>query len=287
MKKLISLLAVVAILTLLCCSCGTANNADTAKVKVINIPLSEESYAFCVNKADAELLANVNAYLAQIKQDGTFDSICDNYFGNGTPASVVSAVEDASKDQLVVATSTGFEPFEMVDGNGVYSGIDLEIADGLAKFLGKELVIKDMQFEAVVTSVESGLCDIGMAGLTITPAREKVVTFSDSYYSANQMLVIPGSNTEFDACQTAEDVVAILNAKTADCKIGCQKGTTGAIYITGDIDDPEGYGFAGLPATKMEYDYAALAFTAMINGEVDFVIVDDAPANAIAKAINQ
>ena len=287
MKKLISLLAVVAILTLLCCSCGTANNADTAKVKVVNIPLSEESYAFCVNKADAELLANVNAYLAQIKQDGTFDSICDNYFGNGTPASVVSAVEDASKDQLVVATSTGFEPFEMVDGNGVFSGIDLEIADGLAKFLGKELVIKDMQFEAVVTSVESGLCDIGMAGLTITPAREKVVTFSDSYYSANQMLVVPGDNTEFDACKTADDVVAILNAKTADCKIGCQKGTTGAIYITGDIEDPEGYGFAGLPATKMEYDYAALAFTAMINGEVDFVIVDDAPANAIAKAINQ
>ena len=287
MKKLISLLAVVAILTLLCCSCGTANNADTAKVKVVNIPLSEESYAFCVNKADAELLANVNAYLAQIKQDGTFDSICDNYFGNGTPASVVSAVEDASKDQLVVATSTGFEPFEMVDGNGVFSGIDLEIADGLAKFLGKELVIKDMQFEAVVTSVESGLCDIGMAGLTITPARQEVVTFSDSYYSANQMLVIPGNNTEFDACKTADDVVAILNAKTADCKIGCQKGTTGAIYITGDIEDPEGYGFAGLPATKMEYDYAALAFTAMINGEVDFVIVDDAPANAIAKAINQ
>ncbi len=285
MKKIISLLAVVAILTMLCCSCG-GNSADTAKVKVVNIPLSEESYAFCVNKADAELLANVNAYLAQIKQDGTFDAICDNYFGNGTPAEVISAAEDTSKDQLVVATSTGFEPFEMVDGNGVYSGIDLEIADGLAKFLGKELVIKDMQFEAVVTSVESGLCDIGMAGLSITPAREKVVTFSDSYYSANQMLVVPGDNTEFDACQTADDVVAILNTKT-DAKFGCQKGTTGAIYIAGDSDDPEGYGFAGLPGAKMEYDYAALAFTAMLNGEIDFVIVDDAPANAIAKAINQ
>lgn len=286
MKKLISLLAVVAILTLLCCSCGTANNADTAKVKVVNIPLSEESYAFCVNKADAELLANVNAYLAQIKQDGTFDSICDNYFGNGTPASVVSAVEDASKDQLVVATSTGFEPFEMVDGNGVFSGIDLEIADGLAKFLGKELVIKDMQFEGVVTSVQQGICDIGMAGLSITPARQEVVTFSDSYYSANQVLIVPADNTEFDACKTADDVVAILNAKDKGCKIGCQRGTTGAIYIDGDSEDPDGYGFAGLPATKMEYDYAALAFTAMINGEVDYVIVDDAPANAIAKAIN-
>lgn len=283
MKKIISLLTAVVILAVLCCSCG-APAAD--KVKVIDIALSEESYAFCVGKADADLLSKVNEYLAQIKKDGTFDKICDNYFGDGTPAEVISATEDSTKDQLVVATSTGFEPFEMVDGNGKYSGIDLEIADGLAKYLGKELVIKDMQFEAVVTSVESGLCDIGMAGLTITPAREKVVTFSDSYYSANQVLVVPADNTEFDACKTADDVVAILNAKTADCKIGCQKGTTGSIYITGDAEDPDGYGFNGLPATKMEYDYASLAFTAMINGEIDYVIVDDAPANAIANAIN-
>ncbi|MBQ5841168.1 MAG: transporter substrate-binding domain-containing protein [Clostridia bacterium] len=281
MKKLLSLLIAVAMLAVLCCSCGTA----AVKVKVIDIPLSEESYAFCVGKNDAELLGKVNEYLKKIKDDGTFDAICDKYFGDGTPAAITSANEDASKDQLVVATSTGFEPFEMVDA-GKYSGIDLEIADGLAKYLGKELVIKDMQFEAVVTSVQQGLCDIGMAGLTITPARQEVVTFSDSYYSANQMLVVPGNNTEFDACKTADDVVAILNAKDVDCKIGCQRGTTGAIYIAGDIDDPEGYGFKGLPATKMEYDYAALAFTAMINGEINYVIVDDAPAKAIAKAVN-
>ena len=184
-----------------------------------------------------------------------------------------------------MATSTGFEPFEMVEA-GKFFGIDLEIAAGLAQYLGKELVIKDMQFESVVTSVQQGLCDIGMAGLTITPAREEVVTFSDSYYSANQVLIVPAANTEFDACKTADDVVAILNAKDKGCKIGCQRGTTGAIYIDGDADEEGGYGFVGLPATKMEYDYAALAFTAMINGEVDYVIVDDAPANAIAKAIN-
>ena len=166
------------------------------------------------------------------------------------------------------------------------SFIDLEIAAGLAKYLGKELVIKDMEFASVVTSVQQGLCDIGMAGLSVTPARQEVVTFSDSYYSANQNLVVPGDCTEFDECKTAEDVVKILNKKTKDCKIGCQRGTTGAIYIDGDADEEGGYGFEGLPVTKMEFDYAALAFTAMTNGEVDFVIVDDAPANAIAKAIN-
>ena len=282
MKKIVSLLIVAVMLATMLCSCGST--AD--KVKVIDIALSEESYAFCVGKEDATLLSKVNEYLTQIKNDGTFDAICNNYFGDGTPAQITSAAEDSSKDQLVVATSTGFEPFEMVDGNGIFSGIDLEIADGLAKYLGKELVIKDMQFEAVVTSVQQGLCDIGMAGLSITPARQEVVTFSDSYYSANQMLVVPGDNTEFDACKTADDVVAILNAKNADCKIGCQRGTTGAIYIVGDAEDPDGYGFEGLPVTKMEYDYAALAFTAMVNGDVDYVIVDDAPAKSIAKAMN-
>ncbi|MBE6792090.1 MAG: transporter substrate-binding domain-containing protein [Ruminococcaceae bacterium] len=282
MKKILALLTAALMLAVMLCACS----AGGAKVKVIDIALSEEAYAFCVNKADADLLAQVNAYLAQIKEDGTFDEICDKYFGNGTPAQITSAAEDASKDQLVVATSTGFEPFEMVDGSGKFSGVDLEIAAGLAAYLNKELVIKDMKFESVVTSVQQGLCDIGMAGLTITPAREEVVTFSDSYYSANQVLVVPADNTEFDACKTADDVVAILNAKTADCKIGCQNGTTGAIYIEGDSDDPEGYGFAGLPATKMGYDYAALAMTAMTNGEIDYVIVDNAPANAIAKSIN-
>ena len=283
MKKIISLLLAVVMLATLCCACG--NNASADKVKVIDIALSEEEYAFCVNKEDPELLTKVNEYLAKIKGDGTFDAICNNYFGDGTPNKVTSAVEDATKDQLVVATSTGFEPFEMVEANKFF-GIDLEIAAGLAEYLGKELVIKDMQFEAVVTSVQQGICDIGMAGLTITPARQEVVTFSDSYYSANQVLIVPADNTEFDNCKSADDVVAILNAKNADCKIGCQRGTTGAIYIDGDADEEGGYGFAGLPATKMEYDYAALAFTAMINGEVDYVIVDDAPAKAISKAIN-
>ncbi|MBQ9860096.1 MAG: transporter substrate-binding domain-containing protein [Clostridia bacterium] len=280
MKKILSIVAVIAMLAVLCCSCATTG---AAKVKVIDIALSEEAYAFCVNQEDTELLGKVNEYLAKIKGDGTFDAICDKYFGDGTPAAIESAAEDSSKDQLVVATSTGFEPFEMVDA-GKYSGIDLEIAAGLAEYLNKELVIKDMQFDAVVTSVQQGICDIGMAGLTITPAREEIVTFSDSYYSANQVVMVPADSTAFDACKSADDIVAALNALNG--KAGCQKGTTGAIYIEGDSDDPDGYGFAGLTATKMEYDYAALAVTAMINGEIDYVIVDNAPANAIAKAVN-
>lgn len=286
MKKIISM--VLAVLMLASCavafaSCkkDDAGKDDKKGAKVIDIALSEELYAFGVDKNQPELKDKVNAYLAQIKEDGTFDEICNKYFGNGTPAEIISAEEDPSKDQLIVATSTGFEPFEMVD-NGVYSGIDLEIAKGIADYLGKELVIKDMEFKSVVTSVQTGKCDIAMAGLTITEERKEQVDFSDSYYSANQVLVVKASNTEFDGCTTKEDVDKILNAKDSNTKIGCQTGTTGELYIDGD----EGYGFAKLPVTKMGYDYAALAVTAMLNGQIDYVIVDNAPAAAIVKAIN-
>jgi polar amino acid transport system substrate-binding protein len=126
-----------------------------------------------------------------------------------------------------------------------------------------------------------------MAGLTITPAREAMVTFSDSYYNASQVLIVKGDDTTFDACKTAEDVEKILAGMNKDTKIGCQNGTTGEIYIVGDLDNPDGYGFKGLPVTKMGYDYAALAVTAMRNGEINFVILDNAPAEAIAKSVNE
>lgn len=284
MKKIVSLILAVlmiAALTLSFASCG-----ETGPVaKVIDIALSEENYAFCVGQENTELLTKINEYLAKIKSDGTFDEICNHYFGDGTPVKTASAAEDASKQQLIVATATGFEPFEMVDEAGNFYGIDLEIAAGFAAYLGWEVVYKDMEFKAVVESVQSGKCNIGMAGLTVTEARKQIVTFSDSYYNASQVLVVKGSNTEFDACKTADDVVAILNTKTDKCLIGCQQGTTGELYIDGDNAEG-GYGFPGLPATKKAFTYVALAVTAMSNNQIDYVICDNAPANAVVKKMN-
>ena len=92
----------------------------------------------------------------------------------------------------------------------------------------------------------------------------------------------------FDNCETAEDVVKILDEMTTETQIGCQNGTTGSIYLKGDLDQGEdGYGFKGVPATAKDYDYAALAVTAMRNGEIDYVILDNAPANAIVKSVNK
>ena len=288
MKKVLSLVLAALMLVAALGTLTSCTDADVAKV--INIALSEEEYAFAVAKDDADLLAKTNAFMAKIKANGKFDEICNNYFGDGTPFTFKSATLDSNKDQLVVATSTGFEPFEMVDANGNYSGIDLEIAYYLAEELGKELVIMDMDFDAVVNSVagigETSKCDIAMAGLTVTPARAEVVTFTESYYNASQVLIVKADDTTFDACETADDVLAILAQMTAADKIGCQQGTTGEIYINGDADDPDGYGFEGLPATAASYKYVALAVTAMANGQVKYVIADNAPAKAITDKMN-
>ncbi len=279
MKKILALLLTLALIV--ACFAGCGKTAST-KVKVIDLPLSSEEYAFAVAKEDTEFLGKVNDFLKKIKDNGKFDEICNNYFGDGTPMAIESAALDAAKEQLVVATSTGFEPFEMVDESGKYSGVDLEIAYYLAQELGKELVIQDMDFDAVVNSVQSGICDIGMAGLSVTPDRQKVVTFSDSYYNASQVVIAMDDDTTFDACETAEDVSAILVALTKEDKVGCQAGTTGELYVKGDED----YGFDGLTAEAAPYKYVALAITAMQQGQVKYVIADNGPAKAITAKLN-
>ena len=222
MKKVLSLIIAAAMLAICLVSCG----GKSVGVKVIDIDLTAEEYAYGVDKAQPELLEKVNAFIDKIMSDGTFDKICNNYFGDGTPNPVTSATLDESKDQLVVATNAGFEPFEYTDGDK-YVGIDMEIADLLAKELGVELVINNMDFDAVCLSVGQHKCDIAMAGLTVKPDREEYVTFSKSYYNASQKLIVKADDTTFDACKTKEDVEAILSAMDSSKKIGVQNGTTG------------------------------------------------------------
>ncbi len=280
MKKIMTLaLALMMVLGTL-----TACGSSASEAKVIEINLTEEQYAFGVDKNQPELLADVNEFIAKIQEDGTFDEICDKYFGEGTPTAVVSAELDESKDQLVVATNAAFAPFEYTeDGGQTYYGIDMEIAKLLADELGMELVIMDMDFDAVCLNVQQQKCDIAMAGLTITEDRKELVNFSDPYYNASQQLVVLADNTEFDACETMDDVVAILNEKDASCKIGVQRGTTGQLYTEGDAD----WGFDGYDVTCVPYANGSLAVHDLLNGGVDYVIIDSAPAANIVDAINE
>lgn len=276
---------VLAVILAVCFVCaaftGCSGESNAAKVKVIDIDLSDEVYALGVNKDNAELLNKANEFIGKVLEDGTFDEICNHYFGDGEPVGVTSAAEDASKDQLIVATNAEFEPFEYKQGDQFY-GIDMEVVKALADYLGKELVIKDMKFEAVVLSVQQGKADIAAAGLTVTDDRAAQVNFTDSYYKASQRVIVKGDDTTFDNCKTKEDVDTILKALDASVKIGGQNGTTGQYYVEGSDD----FGFDKLPAVFVGYDNGSLAVQDLINGGVDYVIIDAAPAAAITTAIN-
>lgn len=288
LKKLltITLSAVLAMTTLTACGSKSDsksdNKSDKKTVKVIDIDLTNEEYAFGVDKTQPQLLEDVNKFIADMQSDGTFDEICNHYFGDGTPVAVKSAAYDESKDQLVVATNAAFEPFEYTKGEDYY-GIDMEIAQALADSLGKELVIQNMDFDAVCLSVGQQKCDIAMAGLTIKPDREEYVSFSNPYYSAAQRIIVTSDNTEFDSCKTAEDVEAILNTKDSSTKIGVQTGTTGQFYCEGDAD----WGFDGFKVETVGYKNGSLAVQDLLNGNLNYVVIDSAPATSITDAINE
>lgn len=277
MKKFLAAVMAV-IMAAALAGCG----GEKKTAKVIEIWLTNEEYAFGVDKTQPELLESVNAFIKEINGNGTFDEICSHYFGDGTPVAVTSAVYDESKDQLVVATNAAFEPFEYMEGDKYY-GIDMEIAAQLASYLGKELVIQNMDFEAVCLSVGQQKCDIAMAGLTVREDRMEYVSFSDSYYIASQKLIVPSDVTEFDACLDAAAVEAILKEKGSSIKIGVQMGTTGQFYAEGD----EEWEFEGLGVEVIGYKNGSLAVQDMLNGNIDYVIIDSAPAECITQQINK
>ena len=160
----------------------------------------------------------------------------------------------SKKDELVMATNAEFPPYEFHEGDKIV-GIDVEICQAIADELGKELVIEDMAFDSVITSVYTGKADLGAAGLTITEDRLKNINFSDPYATAAQVIIIKDDS----AIASPDDLVG----KT----IGVQLGTTGDIYAE-DIED----------ATLERYNKGFEAVQALLQGKIDAVIIDNEPA---------
>ena len=184
-------------------------------IKLIDIRLTDEEYAFGVDKNNDELLNKVNEFITKAMSDGTIEGIMNKYFNEeGEITGIESAALDNSRadEQLVVATNAAFPPFEYTLGDK-FAGIDMEIAAALADYLGMELVIQNMDFESVVTSVGKNGVDIAMAGLTVSEKRKLSVNFSESYYEASQMVLVLENDDTFDACKSAEDVENILKSK--------------------------------------------------------------------------
>ena len=149
------------------------------------------------------------------------------------PAEETPAAEEAAADiktveagKLHMATNAAFPPYEMISDNGGFEGIDVEIATLIAQKLGLELVVDDMEFGSVITSVQGGKSDIAMAGLTVTEERKQNVDFTESYATGVQVIIVP----EGSDIQTVDD---LANNKM----IGVQDGTTGYIYCSSPVED--------------------------------------------------
>jgi len=164
------------------------------------------------------------------------------------------------KGKLVMSTNAAFPPYEMTTDNGGFEGIDVEIAQAIAKKLGLTLEIKDMSFDAALLAVQEGKSDIVMAGVSVTEDRLLVMDFSESYATGSQVVIVKeGSDVTMD--------------NLGEKMIGCQRGTTGYIYAS---DSPENGGYGEDHVTA--YDNGASAVQALMNGQVDCVIIDSAPA---------
>lgn len=164
-----------------------------------------------------------------------------------------TTVEDG---KLHMATNAAFPPYEMVADDGSFEGIDVEVAGKIAEKLGLELVVDDMDFGSVITSVQSGKSDIAMAGLTVTEDRKQNVDFSDTYATGVQMVIVPIDSD----IESIDDLQGKL--------IGCQESTTGYIYCSDD------YGEDMVTA----FPNGANAVQALLSGKVDAVVIDSQPA---------
>lgn len=166
-----------------------------------------------------------------------------------------TTVEDG---KLHMATNAAFPPYEMVADDGTFEGIDVDIAGKIAEKLGLELVVDDMDFGSIITSVQTGKEDIALAGLTVTDERKQNVDFTDSYATGVQVVIVP----EDSDIKTIDDLQGKL--------IGCQESTTGYTYCTDD------YGEDMVTA----FPSGANAVQALLTGKIDAVVIDKQPAEA-------
>ena len=165
---------------------------------------------------------------------------------------------------LTMATNASFPPYEFYEGDKIV-GIDAEIAGAIAEKLGLTLEIEDMEFDSIITAVNGGKADIGMAGMTVTPERQEEVNFTTSYATGVQVIIVP----EDSKITSVDD----LMAEGASHIIGVQRNTTGDLYTTWDLED------AGL-ATIDRYSKGTEAVMALLTGKVDCVVIDNEPAKA-------
>ena len=176
-----------------------------------------------------------------------------------TETAELSTVEPG---KLIMSTNAAFPPYEMTTDSGEFEGIDIEPAQAIADKLGLELQIDDMDFDAALLAVQQGKADMVMAGVTVTDERQNVMDFTDSYATGIQSIIVKEDS----------DIASVDDL--AGKKIGTQRGTTGYLYCSDDFGDEN----------VVAYDNGLTAVQMLNNGQVDCVVIDNAPAKEFIAA---
>lgn len=191
--------------------------------------------------------------------DAASSEVASSEAASETETAELSTVEPG---KLIMSTNAAFPPYEMTTDSGEFEGIDIETAQAIADKLGLELQIDDMDFDAALLAVQQGKSDMVMAGVTVTDERQNVMDFTDSYATGIQSIIVKEDS----------DIASVDDL--AGKKIGTQRGTTGYLYCSDDFGDEN----------VVAYDDGLTAVQMLNNGQVDCVVIDNAPAKEFVAA---
>ena len=169
-----------------------ASVSNEPSLKILDEPFKLEEYAMVIAKDNNELLTQVDAALAELKEDGVVEQIIENYIGDETKGTCPYVSPEGityDKGTLVVATNATFEPYEFYDGDEIV-GIDMEIIRAIGDKIGMEVQIEDMEFDSIISAVSTHKADVGIAGMTMTEERAKSINFTQSYVTTKQVMVV-------------------------------------------------------------------------------------------------
>lgn len=194
-----------------------------------------------------------------VSSDAASSEAASSEAASETETAELSTVEPG---KLIMSTNAAFPPYEMTTDSGEFEGIDIETAQAIADKLGLELQIDDMDFDAALLAVQQGKSDMVMAGVTVTDERQNVMDFTDSYATGIQSIIVKEDS----------DIASVDDL--AGKKIGTQRGTTGYLYCSDDFGDEN----------IVAYDDGLTAVQMLNNGQVDCVVIDNAPAKEFIAA---
>ena len=221
--------------------------------------ISRRSFLAAAAVSAAALALTACGGSASTASSAAASSVAASSEAASTSAAELTTVEAG---KLTMATNATFPPYEMTTDAGTIEGIDVDTAQAIAEKLGLELQIDDMDFDAALLSVQQGKADIAMAGITVTDERMAVMSFSNSYATGIQSVIVPEGS----------DIASVDDL--AGKKIGTPRGTTGYLYCSDDFGED----------AVVAYDNGLTAVQALNNGQVDAVVIDNEPAKAYVES---